>query len=60
MKINYFFFECLNIINVREIKYYEKIQMIHQQNFFLYMDNLVSHKTISKIEAIEMITIYYS
>lgn len=60
MKINYFFFECLNIINVREIKYNEKIQMIHQQNFFLYMDNLVSHKTISKIEAIEMITIYYS
>ena len=38
----------------------EKIQMIHQQNFFLYKDNLVSHKTISKIEAIEMITIYYS
>ena len=60
MKINYFFFECLNIINVREIKYNEKIQMIHQQNFFLYKDNLVSHKTISKIEAIEMITIYYS
>lgn len=60
MKINYFFFECLNIINVREIKYNEKIQMIHQQNFFLYMDNFVSHKTISKIEAIEMITIYYS
>jgi hypothetical protein len=60
VKINYFFFECLNIINVREIKYNEKIQMIHQQNFFLYMDNLVSHKTISKIEAIEMITIYYS
>jgi hypothetical protein len=60
VKINYFFFECLNIINVREIKYNEKIQMIHQQNFFLYMDDLVSRKAVSKIEAIEMITIYYS
>ena len=44
----------------KEIEFYEKNEINEKTKFFRFMDSLVSHKTFSKIEAILMVTIYYS
>ena len=44
----------------KEIEFYERNEIDNKTKFFRYMDSLVSHKTFSRIEAILMVTIYYS